>query len=885
MKVSKKWQNLFFAVIVIGLLSVNTLLSVNSNIKFQPPVSGVWTITDQETINNENIIINGSIIIEDSGELSIIDSTVTFTVNETSNLDVNVAGTLIVDNSTLTVSNALYNFTITAVEGSTITITDSTVDFLMFSSEESDSTDESVVAIDNSYFNAYKQFDIEDSSIVSIIDSFFDVGESVVSVINPGTINLIGNTIEQKGFEVINANYATIESNLFNLIDETALYLDNCKYVNVTSNQFTNSLLGIYVEDTAANLTRNNFDTTEIGVELVTSHNSVLSENTFVSVIDTGIELDDSDYLILERNQFNQSNRALYAYKSTITFDDNILFDLQEGILMTLSDYSVISNNNLTNIVEFGIDISSTRNADVINNYFMNITSAALMESCRTGLIEGNNFYNVKEGISVISSREVELLANIVENTITGFYLEQTKDAVLTANGAINAVYGISLWSMNDVILASNGVFDSTYGISIWFSENVKLLGNQVNTSDIGIVARNSISLLIKNGDYSSLDYGLQILNCDDAIIFGNTFDSIVLDAIFLKESNDFKVYYNNFYTVGNYADIENCIGRFDFNLDNVTVVGNYFDGVSDVEVLIDQVVIGLLTVDIIDHAPLSRSYVVKPTIEFVSREIEVPDDTMEVTIDTQVFVPSGVDVSVFLDINLNDESEWNSLDISSSEEPIGSIGTINLYVGTISAQLYNFIVTYRIRIEFIDGLETIEVFSENNTYVVATSLVTPIIIYEPLVYTTIINDDDVETDVSTETFFDEYEYYIQVRILNRTDFEIIDGKRHVNLTWTVFDPADNSSESFSTFMLYNSTIDFYSYKFETFFDIGVAIDYFILAVDVNGTIHRTVHNYTIVIESVTGAGFDAITLLSIGGFLLLIQAIVVIRRRRRTEE
>ncbi|MCK5305302.1 MAG: hypothetical protein KAJ72_08625, partial [Candidatus Heimdallarchaeota archaeon] len=274
----------------------------------------------------------------------------------------------------------------------------------------------------------------------------------------------------------------------------------------------------------------------------------------------------------------------------------------------------------------------------------------------------------------------------------------------------------------------------------------------------------------------------------------------------------------------------------------------------------------------------------VKPTIEFVTRNIEDPDDTMDVIVDTQVFVPSGVDVTVYLDYSLNDESNWHSIDITSSEEPIGSIGTINIYAGTIPSQLYNYLVTYRIRIEYFD-VETVELLSENNTYTVLTSLETPVIIYDPEVYTTIINDEDVEENVATQTFFDEYEYFIEVRILNRTDFEIIDGKRHVNLTWTVFDSADNSSESFTTFMSYNSTTSIYYYEFNTFFDVGIVIDYLILAVDVNGTIHRTVYNYTIAIESISDAGFDAITLLSIGGTLLIIQAIVVIRRRRKREE
>ncbi len=879
MKISKKWQNLFLAVFVIGLLNVSTLLSADNNLKFAPPATGLWEINDQQIIDNEDIIINGSISILETGELSIIDSTVTFAVNETSILDVSVAGSLIIENSTLTVSNTLYNFTITALAGSSIQITDSVINYLMFSSEESD------LQIENSDFTSYKQFDIIDSPYVSIVGTNFLSGSAVFTSYGSDIVNLIGNTIEEKGFEIFNAINATVEYNNFLLHTDFALYVDNGANVIISHNTFTNSISGLKVEGVDAVIYNNTFDDLETAMLLYLAHKSIITENIFTIVSDTCMELDNSDNLIVENNQFNDSNAAISGYRSTLTINENIFFNLVDGIQLSFADYSIINNNNLTDIAKTGVELTSTRNSAISDNFFMNITSGINLETCRTGLINNNILNSVQIGISIISSREIDILANTVEDTITGFYLEQTKDAVLTANGAINAVYGISLWSMNDVILSSNGVFDSTYGISVWFSENVQLLGNQVNTSDIGIVARNTISLLIKNGDYSSLNYGLQILTCDNAIIFGNTFDQIVLDAIYLKSSDGFKVYYNNFFTVGNYGTIENCIGRFDYDLTNVTVVGNYYEGNVADEVLIDTVTIDLLAVDIIDHAPLDRTYVVKPTIEFVTRDIDTPDDTMEVTVHTQIFVPSGVDVTVYLDYLLNDESNWYSIDITLSEEPIGSIGTINLYQGLIPSQLYNYLVTFRIRIEYIDGVDTIELLSENSTYTVLTSLETPIIIYEPEVYTTILTDEDVETDVATQTFFDEFEYFIQVRIVNRTDFEVIDGKRHVNLTWTVFDPADNSSESFTAFMSYNSTTNIYFYEFNTFFDVGVVINYFILAVDVNGTIHRTVHNYTIAIETISGAGFDAITLLSIGGSLLLIQAIVVIRRRRKREE
>ncbi|MCK5141860.1 MAG: right-handed parallel beta-helix repeat-containing protein, partial [Candidatus Heimdallarchaeota archaeon] len=399
--------------------------------------------------------------------------------------------------------------------------------------------------------------DIIDSPYVAIIGTDFLSGNAIITSDGADTINLIGNTIDEKGFEIFDAFNATVEYNSFSSHTDFALYIDNGANVIVSHNSFTSSVSGLKVEGVDATIFNNTFDDLETAMMLYLAHNSIITENVFTVVSDICIELDNSDNLIIENNQFNDSSQAIYGYKSTVTINDNIFFNLRNGIDLSFSDYSTLSNNNLTDIAENGIELTSTRNSAILENSFMNITSAAHMEACRTGLIEGNNFYSVQEGISVISSREIEILANTVENTITGIYLEQTKDAVLTANGAINAVYGISLWSMNDVILSSNGIFDSTYGISVWFSENVQLLGNQVNTSDIGIVARNTISLLIKNGDYSSLNYGFQILTCDNAIIFGNTFDQIVLDAIYLKSSNGFKVYYNNFYTVGNYGTIE----------------------------------------------------------------------------------------------------------------------------------------------------------------------------------------------------------------------------------------------------------------------------------------------------------------------------------------
>ena len=78
----------------------------------------------------------------------------------------------------------------------------------------------------------------------------------------------------------------------------------------------------------------------------------------------------------------------------------------------------------------------------------------------------------------------------------------------------------------------------------------------------------------------------------------------------------------------------------------------------------------------------------------------------------------------------------------------------------------------------------------------------------------------------------------------------------------------------------------FYYFELGKKFEANAKIEFFISVVDINGTFYRTVNNYTMNIESpVEETGFDALTLLSIGAVLLLVQAIVVVRRRRKQEE
>ncbi|NHJ85998.1 MAG: hypothetical protein FK734_11085, partial [Asgard group archaeon] len=326
MKISKKWQNLFLAVVVLGLLGMNTILFANSNIKAAPPATGLWVISDQQIIDNEDIIINGSINILATGELQIVDSTIAIYSNETFNSNINVAGSLLIDNSTITVSNG-FNYTITAQIGSTISIIDSDVNNFLFSSSGTD------INIIDSFFSYYTQFDISDSTDVLITGSDFSLGDDIITVDDAGTLNLVDNSFEDKGIEVFDPANAAIEYNTFDIpVDENSLYVDDGNNVNISHNIFYFGDTALKVDYVDALIYNNSFGNSNVALELSHALRSVVTENIFDNVVDTCIFLDDSDLVDVINNQFNNSESAIYNYKSTITIDDNIFFNLANGI-------------------------------------------------------------------------------------------------------------------------------------------------------------------------------------------------------------------------------------------------------------------------------------------------------------------------------------------------------------------------------------------------------------------------------------------------------------------------------------------------------------------------------------------------------------------------
>ncbi|MHA1305074.1 MAG: NosD domain-containing protein, partial [Candidatus Heimdallarchaeaceae archaeon] len=447
---------------------------------------------------------------------------------------------------------------------------------------------------------------------------------------------------------------------------------------------------------------------------------------------------------------------------------------------------------------------------------------------------------------------------------------------ILTANDISNSNIGISIWTSSEPALSSNTIVDSKTGVELLWVTAPYLLGNVISNATLGLYLEEITKGEILDGTYQDVETGITALASPQLIIHGNTFDEITGDAIQLDDSNASYVFWNNFYDVaGKYGEIENCIVFYEYEINNETIVGNYYDNEQASEIVIDEVEYEGQTYVIIDSHPLAEEYVVPPAVSIVTRDVIKPDDTMIVNVTAQVYTPSGLTTTVSLEYITTTDQTWTLIPMTLDY----SIGQVNVYTGSIPKLDYDLEVTYRIRVDY--GTET--VYSDNSTYVIQFSDETPIIIRDP---TVLVRADGSEDFTVTSTYYEQYYIIVQVQIINQTtNLQRINGKDYVNISWTKY-TSDGEIETYANIMDYNSTTGYFYLELGRF-SANTNITFRIYAEDDLGNSRWTLETYNIEIVSETTeeAGFDSLTLLGITATLFLVQTIVVIRRRKQRED
>jgi len=271
---------------------------------------------------------------------------------------------------------------------------------------------------------------------------------------------------------------------------------------------------------------------------------------------------------------------AISNNTSSVTIKNLRIIEFDGGIYLQGSNNRVCAND-VTNITYSGISmIDSTKNT-IFDNNIVNNGGAVWISDSSYNQIIGNNITNSRRAISVSSSSY---------NLVVG-------------NNITSNEHGITLaFSVNNNYIFENGIANNLLGIF--------LLGSYNNR-----ISRNNITNNLQ---------GIQMISCTNNSICENEIVGNKEEGIFLDESSNNKIYWNNFianskhvYDDAAYTHFSKSINVWDDGYPNR---GNYWsdysgadlngDGIGDSPYSVDQ--------NNLDHYPLFTPYIIPEYPSFV---------------------------------------------------------------------------------------------------------------------------------------------------------------------------------------------------------------------------------------------------------------------------
>jgi parallel beta-helix repeat protein len=220
------------------------------------------------------------------------------------------------------------------------------------------------------------------------------------------------------------------------------------------------------------------------------------------------------------------------------------------GIYLSNSSNNTLSRNNASNNSEFGIYLDYSSNNTIngnnvsSNNYASYWLGGGIsLSDSSNNTINGNNASNNVDGIYLYSSSNNMLSGNNANSNIyNNIILYLSSNNTLSGNNASssnsNYEYGIYMGNSSNNTLSGNNASNNYYGIYLDYSSNNTLSGNNAsNNSDFGIYLDYSSNNTLNGNNVSSNNYGSYWLG----------------GGIYLSNSNDSKIYNNNFNNINNF--------------------------------------------------------------------------------------------------------------------------------------------------------------------------------------------------------------------------------------------------------------------------------------------------------------------------------------------
>lgn len=439
----------FYLIVVLAMavfwFSPNQLLvpiGAEATVTGIPLPSGYndWVITQNTTVQDEVIILNGSVVINGPYNLTLRNVTLKFncTSNGEHNLTVSIGGALYLDNCTVTAYDPPNVWFMEGKAGSTILLNDSTFSYA-------------------GYDYGHPGVEISSNNAKITYCSFENVFRSpyIFHADNVHISNCLIKNTTKHGIFLESSENGTIINNTVIENGEGAIVLSESPNSIVNGNSITGTGIGLHESGNSTISHNTIIDSSSIPIGLEDSDNSTVSDNTITNASGWGIRLINCSNSTVNGNTLADSagfNLGWHSNNSLVS--NNTITGSWTGILLSYVSNITVSGNTITHgsedefVAGDGFVARDTGNIKVIDNTITDIPGVGIRLSRDSGnsTVSGNTLTKANTGIRIFQSGGSVVSSNIISNILSkqgglypdGIFIDHSSNSTVSDNTIID---------------------------------------------------------------------------------------------------------------------------------------------------------------------------------------------------------------------------------------------------------------------------------------------------------------------------------------------------------------------------------------------------------------------------------------------------------------
>lgn len=301
------------------------------------------------------------------------------------------------------------------------------------------------------------------------------------------------------------------------------ILVDQTVGTEVDGNDIANNYdSGIYLSASQyTNITHGNITNNYIGIDIQSSDNDLISDNSLLGNVLWAINA--TDYVDATGNYFgtNDESRIDKLVSENVNYSNPLSYR-ESGVTFTAGDRTISSDTEFTqgHIVNGSLTISPN-----VNITFTNKTGHNFIQVNGTFVIISNSVLKATYGNFTL------LATNGSDSTLSNSWFErqmgigiQTTNMTVANCTFINGTSGVVVnQGISNTIQDSDFISNSRYGIYLFGSSNNTIQDNFIALSPSGILAYDSTLDALSWNNISANDHGIKITHSSDASIHNNT--------------------------------------------------------------------------------------------------------------------------------------------------------------------------------------------------------------------------------------------------------------------------------------------------------------------------------------------------------------------------